>query len=95
MSIDVIFAPEVDQAILHHLDFVGMGEIPQTINSIEDAKNRLEKTLSTFPLGGSRFQNDTYYFPVKGYVFIYEFDRENNAVNVLDIHMPGENWINR
>ena len=95
MTIKIIFAPGVDQAILHHLDFVDISEIPQTLNSIKNAKVCLEKMLSTFPLGGSRFQNDTYYFPVKGYVFIYEYDQENDAVNVLDIRMPGENWINR
>lgn len=95
MAIKIIFTPEVDQAILHHLDFVDISEIPQTLNSIEDAKIRLEKTLSTFPLSGSRFQNASYYYPVKGYVFIYEFDHKNDAVNILDIRMPGENWINR
>ena len=95
MNIDVIFSEEVDLAILHHLDFVDISEIPQTINSIENAKVRLEKTLSTFPMGGKRFRGDIYYFPVQAYVFIYEIDHENNAIQVLDLHMPGENWTIR
>lgn len=95
MTIKIIFAPSVDDAILNHLDYMDVSDIPQALHSINEAQKRLAKTLSTFPLGGAKFQNDTYYFTVGGYVFIYEFDANTGSVNVLDLHMSGKNWINR
>lgn len=92
MNTKVIFAPGVDDAILHHLDYMDVSEIPLALNSINSAQQRLAKTLSTLPLGGAKFHGDTYFLAVKGYVFIYEYDLGDNSVNVLDLHMPGTNW---
>lgn len=93
MNTKVIFAPGVDEAILNYLDFVDVDEIPQTLHFINEAQKKLANTLSMFPTGGPKFQNNTRFHPTaKGYVFIYEYDPEANQVNVLDLQMPGRNW---
>jgi len=93
MNTKVIFAPGVDEAILNYLDFVDIDEIPQTLNFLNEAQKKLADTLSMFPTGGVKFQNNTRFYPTKkGYVFIYEYDEEANQVNVLDLQMPGRNW---
>lgn len=92
METKVIFAPGVDEAILNYLDFVDVEDIPRTLNFINEAQNTLAKTLSMFPKGGANFQNETQFYPVKGYVFIYEYDEEADQVNVIDLYMPGQNW---
>jgi len=93
MNTKVIFAPGVDEAILNYLDFVDIDDIPQTLNFLNEAQKKLANTLSMFPEGGRKFQNNTRFYPAaKGYVFIYEYDSEANQVNVLDLYMPGQNW---
>jgi hypothetical protein len=93
MNTKVIFAPGVDEAILNYLDFVDVDAIPQTLHFINEAQKKLANTLSMFPMGGAKFQNNTRFYPTaKGYVFIYEYDAEANQVNVLDLYMPGRDW---
>lgn len=88
----VIFAPEVDAAILDLIDYVDVGDIPAVLDFIEQLQRRLASTLSTFPEGGSRFQGHVRMFTVKRYTFLYEYHGELNEVHVLDMKAPGRDW---
>ncbi len=92
MSITVFVTLEVDEAILSHIDYVDIDAISAVLNSIENAKNRFIDTISTFPEAGAKFTANAQFLAFDGYVFVYDFDRENNQVNVLDIFFPGQNW---
>lgn len=92
MNTKVIFAPGVDDAILNYLDYVEIDDIPQVLSFINKAQKRLVETLSVFPMGGRNFQKNTQFYPIEGYVFIYEYDEEFNQVNVIDLYTPGQNW---
>lgn len=88
----VIFAPGVDAAILDLIDYVEVGDIPTVLNFLEGVQNRLVRTLSTFPDGGSRFQGNVRLFTVDRYAFLYEYHANLNEVHVLEMMAPGRDW---
>lgn len=88
----VIFGPGVHDAITSLIDYVDPSDIPTVITFLERIQNRLVKTLSTTPEGGSRFQGSVRSFVVEGYVFLYEYHAELNEVHVLEMNAPGQNW---
>ncbi|PID44242.1 MAG: hypothetical protein CSB48_02475 [Proteobacteria bacterium] len=88
----VIFGPGVDDAIIALIDYVDPSDIPQVLNFIEGIQNRLVKTLSTLPEGGSLFQGSVRSFVVEGYVFLYEYRPNLNEVHVHEMNAPGQNW---
>lgn len=88
----VIFGPMVDTAIIDLIDYVEPSDIPKVLNFIESIQNRLVKTLSTAPEGGSRFQGPVRSFVVEGYVFLYQYHSDLNEVHVLEMNAPGQNW---
>ena len=88
----VIFAPSVDEAILNLIDYVDPSDLPTILNFIEKLQKRLVKTLSTYPLSGTRFQENLRFFAVEGYVFLYEYAETANELHVVDMIGPGKNW---
>lgn len=88
----IILAPEVDAAILRLIDYVHPSEIPDVLKFIERIQSSMAGTLSAYPEGGARFQDQVRMFPVDGYTFLYEYQAETNEVHVLDLLMPGQNW---
>ncbi|WP_420013225.1 hypothetical protein [Tateyamaria sp.] len=88
----VIFAPEVDAAILDLIDYVEVSDIPAVLNFLEGVQQRLVHTLSTFPNGGSPFQGNVRLFTVDRYAFLYEYHPNLNEVHVLEMMAPGRDW---
>lgn len=88
----VIFAPSVDEAILNLIDYIDPSDIPVVLNFIEKLQKRLVNTLSTAPLGGTKFQGNIRFFAIDGYVFLYEYIETANEVHVVDMMGPGQDW---
>lgn len=88
----VIIAPEVDAAILRLIDYVDPSEIPAVLNFLDRIQQRMVRTLTDDPEGGPRFKGQTRMFPLDGYIFLYEYRADTNAVHVLDFMMPGQDW---
>lgn len=88
----VIFAPEVDAAIMDLIDHVGVDEVPAVLDFLERVQKKLVGTLSAFPEGGRRFQGKLRMFPVEKYTFLYEYHAEQNEVHVLEMKAPGLDW---
>ncbi len=88
----VIFAPSVDEAILRFIDYVHPSDIPTVLDFIEELQARLVNTVADYPGIGTRFQGNVRFFVIKNYVFLYEYDEDQNEVHVLDMIGPGQNW---
>lgn len=88
----IIFAPEVDAAILSLIDHVDPSEIPAVLDFLDRIQKRMVRTLADVPEGGPRFKGQTRMFPLNGYTFLYEYHADTNEVHVLDLMMPGQNW---
>ena len=88
----IIFAPEVDAAILRLIDYVDPSEIPAVLDFLDAIQGRMVRTLTDAPEGGPRFKGQTRMFPLDGYTFLYEYHVDRNEVHVLDLMMPGQNW---
>ena len=88
----VLFAPEVDAALVELIEHVNVDSIPTVLDFLERIQTRLVKTLSTLPEAGPVFQGKVRMFPVDGYVFLYEYHPDTNEVHVLDMIAPGRNW---
>jgi len=90
--ITILFAPEVDAALVELIDNVDVDSIPTVLDFLERIQTRLVDTLSTFPGSGPVFQGEVRMFPVEGYVFLYEHRQAEGEVHVLDMIAPGRNW---
>jgi len=90
--VTVLFAPEVDAALVELIEHVNVDSIPTVLDFLERIQTRLVKTLSTLPEAGPVFQGKVRMFPVDGYVFLYEYHPDTNEVHVLDMIAPGRNW---
>jgi hypothetical protein len=88
----VLFAPEVDAALVELIDHVDVDSIPTVLDFLERVQGRLVKTLSTLPEAGPVFHGRVRMLPVEGYVFLYEHHPAANEVHVLDMIAPGRNW---
>ncbi len=91
----IILAPEVDTAILRLIDHVDISETPAVLAFVDMVHQRMARTLAEFPHAGARFQGQVRFLSIAGYTYLYEYDPDGNAVHVLDLMMPGQNWRNR
>lgn len=82
----------VDNAIIDLIDYVDPSDIPKVLNFIDNIQKRLVKTPSTTPEGGTPFQGIVRVFVVERYTFLYEYHPDINAVHVLDMIAPGQDW---
>lgn len=92
MTVKVILGPGVDAAVDAIIDYVEIDRIPIVIAFLDNIQNRLVRTLSTLPSGGSRFQGKVRTHVVEGHVFLYEYHADTNEIHVLDMIAPGRNW---
>lgn len=88
----VIFSPAVDEAILRRAAYAAPEDVPAILDFTIELQKRLVRTLETAPLGGRTFQGNLRFFPVKGYVFLYEYIEATHEVHVVDMMAPGQNW---
>jgi len=88
----VIFSPAVDEAILRHAAYAAPEDVPAILDFTFELQKRLVRTLETAPLGGKKFQGNLRFFPMTGYVFLYEYIEATHEVHVVDMIGPGQNW---
>ena len=89
---DVIIGPEVHRAFEDLIDYVDPSALPDVIDFLDEIENRLVKTLSTAPEGGTPFQERLRSFTIRGYTFLYEYQADTHEVHVHELKGPGQNW---
>ena len=90
--VTVLFAPEVDAALVNLIDHVDVDRIPTVLDFLERIQGRWVETFSTVSEAGPIFQGEMRMFPVEGHVFLYEHHPSKGGAHVLDMIAPGRNW---
>jgi toxin ParE1/3/4 len=64
----------------------------RALTFISEIEERTNNTLSLAPKGGTVYKGETRFFPVSGYVVLYEIDESSKTVSVLHIVNGRMDW---
>lgn len=92
MATKVIISKSADADLLEIGRFIAMDSIDRAISFIDDIQRITQKTLSVFPESGAIYKDGQRYFVVRGYVFVYEYMKQDGTVLVLNVFAPKQDW---
>jgi toxin ParE1/3/4 len=65
--------------------YIAQDSPARALTFISEIEQRTSKTLSLAPKAGTVHKGETRFFPVRGYVVLYEVDEASKTANVLHI----------
>jgi toxin ParE1/3/4 len=72
--------------------YIAQDNPARALTFISEIEQRTNKTLSLAPKAGTVYKGETRFFPVSGYVVLYEVDEKRRIVNVLHIANGRMDW---
>ncbi len=72
--------------------YIALDNPARALTFILEIEERTNKTLSLAPKSGAVYKGEARFFPVIGYVVLYEIDDNKKTVNVLHIVNGRMDW---
>ena len=88
----VKFMPGVIDDLRGIAAFIAMDKPIRALTFVQEIERKANDMLSMAPNSGKVYKGQTRYFPVSGYVVLYEVDDTRNVVNVLHIVSSRMDW---
>jgi toxin ParE1/3/4 len=88
----VKYAPKAIDDLRGIAAYIAQDNPVRALTFISEIEERTNKTLALAPNAGTVYKGETRFFPVSGYVVLYEVDEARKAVNVLHIVNSRMNW---
>jgi toxin ParE1/3/4 len=88
----VKFMPKAIDDLRGIAAYIAQDSPARALTFISEIEQRTNKTLSLAPKAGTLYKGETRFFPVSGYVFLYDVDEKRRIVNVLHIANGRMDW---
>jgi toxin ParE1/3/4 len=88
----VKFMPKAIDDLRGIAAYIAQDSPARALTFISEIEQRTNKTLSLAPKAGTLYKGETRFFPVRGYVFLYDVDEKRRIVNVLHIANGRMDW---
>jgi toxin ParE1/3/4 len=88
----VKYMPEAIDDLRGIAAYIAQDNPDRALTFISEIEQRTNRTLSSAPKAGTVYEGETRFFPVSGYVALYEVDDDQKVVNVLHIVNSRMDW---
>ena len=88
----VKFMPKAVDDLRGIAAFIAQDNPVRALSFISEIEERTSKALALTPKAGTVYKGNTRYFPVRGYVALYEVNEVRQVVNVLHVVSSRMDW---
>jgi len=92
MPTKVVLSESADADLLEIGRIIALDSVDRAISFVDEIQKKTKDTLSVLPQSGSPYKDDLRFFVVRGYVFVYEYIKQDDIVLVLNVYAPKQDW---